>query len=222
MITIAKNVRTYTDEQINAKFLELMPKIIKNAKYAFQNYAADRQDEAIQSVLVTAFENVKQLAEQGRLDDAFATPISRFAIGRHREGRPGGVPSCSTDVTSERCRWLGRSTVKNYGLALQIADSFESMATATDARYPVHKTVALRIDFFENWLKNQTPKDQEIIKDLAYGHSTNDVSRKYGLSAGRISQLRKSYATSWYQFVSDKKEAPDFLEELKALAAEEN
>lgn len=207
-----------TTEEINEKFLELMPKIVKFAKYAFKNFDADRQEDAIQSVLVTAFENVKQLGEQGRLDDCFVTPITKFAIGRYREGRPGGVPSCGTDVTSERCRYLGRSTVKNYGLATEIADSFESMATATDARYPVHKTVALRIDFMQDWYRQQTPRDQEIIRDLAMGETTNDVSRKFGISAGRVSQLRKTYANSWFTFINPP-EKKDFIEELKALAA---
>lgn len=141
--------RRYTDEQVNARFLELMPRIKKTALIAFASYRGERRDEAVQSVLVGAFQMLKQLAENGRLDDAYATPLARYAIGRYREGRPGGVSSCSTDVMGEHCKKLGRSSVRNFGLAERIADTFQSEAAAADARYPVHRTVALRIDFFQ-------------------------------------------------------------------------
>lgn len=213
------NGTAYTNEEINEKFLELMPKIIKIAKHAFKEYDADRKEDAVQSVLVTAFHNVKLLAEQGRLDDAFATPIAWYAVKAHKCGRIGGVPQNSTDVFGERCRWLGRSTIKNYGLATEITDSFESEATAADARYPVHKTVQLKMDFFENWFRQQTPRDQEAMKMLAIGEATGDVAKHFGVSPGAVSQWRRRFADSWFAFINPAEET-DFIEELRTLAAE--
>lgn len=222
MITIAKNNNAVcTNEEINAKFLELMPAIQKIARHAFKEHDADRKDEAVQSVFVAAFQNIKHLAEQGRLDEAFATPIAVFAIKGHRCGRIGGVPQNSTDAFGERCRWLGRSTIKNYGLATEITDSFESEATASDARYPVHKTVQLKMDFFENWYRQQTPKDQEAMKMLAVGETTGDVAKHFGVSPGAVSQWRRRFADSWYAFINPTEEdETDLIDELRALAAE--
>jgi hypothetical protein len=111
MIAIAKPEpqKTYTDDQVNAKYLELMPRIVKIAKYAFKDLDGDRQADAMQSVLVTAFMNLKGLAASGRLEEACATPIAMFAIRKHKSGRPGGIPQLSRDVMGERCRTLGRS-----------------------------------------------------------------------------------------------------------------
>ncbi len=219
MIAPLRRMSANTDEELHDKFMLLMPRLCKIASHFFKEYDADKRDDAMQSVLVTAFEIMKQLAEKGRLEDAYANPIAKYAIGRYREGRLGGLPSCSADVFGERCRWLGRSSIKHFGLATEIADSFESEATVTDARYPVQRQVQFKMDFMENWYRQQTPKDQEIIRDLARGETTNDVSRKFGLSAARISQLRRKYSDSWYAFINPVVEdETNFIDELKELA----
>jgi hypothetical protein len=79
---------------------------------------------------------------------------------------------------SPHCQNLGRSKVKNFGLAENITDSFTSEAAATDSRYPVDRTVQFKMDFIEGWLQEQTKRDRSIIVDLAMGESTGDVARK--------------------------------------------
>jgi len=194
------------DEAVNLKFLELMPFIIRLAKRAFAGYSTDRQADAVQNVLAWAFENLKRLASKGRLHDVYAGSLARFAIGRHREGRSLGTVTSSGDVMSSYCQSLGRSNVKNYGLAENITDSFSSEASALDARYPVHKTVQFRMDFIEGWLRQQTPRNREIIRLLALGNTPSEVARKLGLSPAYICQCQKRYKASWLAYISDKKE----------------
>jgi predicted nucleic acid-binding Zn ribbon protein len=219
MIAIAKPQlkKCYTDAEVNAKYLELMPLIVKIAKHAFKDCDADRKADAIQSVLVAAFINLKQLAANGKLEDAYASPIAWYAVQSYKNGRHGGIPSNSRDVLSERCRLLGRSKVQYCGLGWHVTDSFESEATAYDARYPVDKQVQLKIDFFQTWYRNQSPRDQEIIKDLAIGETTTDLARKYKVSLGAVSQWRRKYANSWNEFINPKEEV-DVLEELMTPA----
>ena len=218
---ITKSGKFYTDEQINAKFLDLLPLITKTARIAFAKYDTDRREEAVQNVHALAFHNLKQLAEKGRLEEAKATPLAWFAIGRHRAGRIFGVSSSSTDAMGEACRHLGRSNVRHYGHCPNISDTFESEATVMDARYPVSKAVQFKIDFFEDWYQQQSPRDKEIIRDLAMGEMPSHVAKKFGLSPARITQFRRKYAASWYTFISDKREKPDLIDELKELAEKE-
>jgi hypothetical protein len=204
MTTIVRQSAAF-DEAVNMKFLELMPYLTKSAKRAFAGYNSEKQADALQNVLVWAFENLKRLASSGRLHDAYAGALARFAIGRHREGRSLGVVTSSGDVMSSYCQKLGRSTVKNYGLAENISDSFESEATATDARYPVDRTVQFKIDFFEGWFQQQTPKHKEIIRLLALGNIPSDVARKVGVSPTCICQYQKRFRASWNEYIADKK-----------------
>ena len=206
MTTMTVSKSAAFDEAVNLRFLELMPVITKSARRAFAGYNSDKQADAVQNVLVWAFENLKRLASKGRFHDVYAGSLARFAISRHHEGRSLGVVTSSGDVMSSFCQNLGRSKVKNYGLAENIADSFESEATATDARYPVARTVQFKIDFFEGWLQEQTPKHQEIIRLLAMGNSPSEVARKCGVSPVYICQSQKRYRASWNEYIADKKE----------------
>jgi len=197
----AKTVSKYTDAEVNDRFMVMLPKIRKNARWAFKDYRADRRAEAVQAIVVIAFELHHKLAVQGRLDESFPSPLSRFAIARYKDGRTGGAAACSTDVTSEHCKILGRSSVKNYGLAEGIADTFQTSSSAVDARYPVSDAIQFKIDFFEDWLPQQTQRDQEIILDLMVGETTNAVAEKYGVSASLISIKRRDFANSWKRFI---------------------
>ena len=226
MITFAKpiakaaKVTPQTDAEADAKYVELAPGIRNYVRKRFEECRDPNSlDELVQSVQVYSWESIRSLARKGRLCDAYATVLANYGIRKYLTGRVGGIPSNSTDVLGERCKYLNRAKVKNYGLCEHVTDSFESEATANDGRYPVHRTVGLKIDFFENWLTKQTPRDQRIIKDMAMGETTNDLARKYGVSAASISQYRRKYAESWYAFI-DPKEETDFVEELKELAKE--
>ena len=55
---------------------------------------------------------------------------------------------------------------------------------------PIPDQAAFRIDW-PAWMETQTERDRRIIDDLMAGERTFEVSRKYGLSSGRISQLRR-------------------------------
>jgi hypothetical protein len=41
---------------------------------------------------------------------------------------------------------------------------------------------------------------KEIVKDLAFGCSTSEVAEKHGVTASRISQLRRVLEESWLAF----------------------
>ncbi len=218
--TMSKRARC-TDEQVNDRFVEMLPLITKIALQAFATSDPEKREESVQSVIVGAFIGLKLMAENGKLDEACATPLAKFAVARHCIGRPGGLPQNATDVTSARCQYLGRARVRNFGFGERISDTFVGDMTVADARYPVHKTVALRMDFFEGWYRQQSSRDQQIICDLAIGESTGDVAKKFNLSAPMISCLRKKYAKSWYAYINPPEET-DLIDELKMLADEES
>jgi hypothetical protein len=208
MQTAVKQSAGYSDEVINMKFLELMPTIVRLAQKYFIGYPPDRRSECVQNTVCWAFMLLKQNAERGRLHDIHPSPLTKFAVGRHYEGRSLGTSTSSTDVMSSYCKSLGRvNAVKNYGICENVADTFESETSATDGRYPPDRTVQFRIDFHETWLQQQTPKDLAIIKELAIGSTQSETARKFGVTPACINQYRKRYAASWNAYIADKREA---------------
>jgi hypothetical protein len=63
-----------------------------------------------------------------------------------------------------------------------------------------------RIDSHD-WLHSLNRRDRKIAESLATGNRTSDVSNRFKVSAGRISQLRKERAANWRRFVGDEPEA---------------
>ena len=58
--------KSYTPEQINARYLEMLPLIRQIARQAFSGYDPDKREDAVQGALVWALVNVHSLAENGR------------------------------------------------------------------------------------------------------------------------------------------------------------
>jgi hypothetical protein len=67
---------------------------------------------------------------------------------------------------------------------------------------PVPDQVAFRLDF-PAWLKTRSERDRRIIANMACDERTSDLARKYRVSPGRISQLRRDDQTDWQRFLGD-------------------
>ena len=68
-----------------------------------------------------------------------------------------------------------------------------------DKRASVIDQVAAKIDVAA-WFATLTKRMKEIAKDLAFGCSTSEVAKKHGVTAGRISQMRRMLEESWAGF----------------------
>ncbi len=75
-------------------------------------------------------------------------------------------------------------------------------AVVEDTHTPVPEQVAFRIDF-PAWLKALTKRNRRIAEALALGHGTDEVARRFKVSASRISQLRSQFCESWREFHGD-------------------
>ena len=75
-------------------------------------------------------------------------------------------------------------------------------AIVEDHRTPVPDQVAFRIDF-PKWLTLLSRRNRRIAEALALGNSTSQVAKRFGLSPGRISQLRGELYLSWQDFHGD-------------------
>jgi DNA-directed RNA polymerase specialized sigma subunit len=56
---------------------------------------------------------------------------------------------------------------------------------------------------FSDWLKSLKRRDRRIAEVLAVGERTQNVAKRFKVSAGRVSQLRRELAESWRAFVGD-------------------
>jgi hypothetical protein len=56
-----------------------------------------------------------------------------------------------------------------------------------------------RVDF-PAWRNTRTERDRRIIDRLLLGERTGAVAKEFGLSPGRVAQLRREFHDDWLRF----------------------
>jgi hypothetical protein len=78
-------------------------------------------------------------------------------------------------------------------------------ALEENTRSAIPDQVSFRLDFGA-WRLTRTERDRGIMDALMLGERTGEVSRQFGLSPGRVSQLRREFYDDWCRFCADSAE----------------
>jgi RNA polymerase sigma factor (sigma-70 family) len=182
----------------HAKFLELLPGIQRYARHAFRNLWPEVQADLTQEVIANCLVAFVHLVDRGKGDIAFATPLAMFAVRQVHAGRRVGTRLNVRDVSSPYAQ-LAKS------IRLERLDHYDSKSEewreiVIEDRHATPADVArVRIDFHD-WLQALSRRRRQIAQLLASGETTHTVAKRFRLSDGRISQLRRELADSWLAF----------------------
>ena len=83
-----------------------------------------------------------------------------------------------------------------------LSDNPLAEALHDNTRTPPDEQCAFRIDF-PAWRATHAERNRRVLDDLMVGERTLDVAARHGLSAGRISQLRREFHDDWEHFTAD-------------------
>jgi hypothetical protein len=179
-------------------FVEMIPAIGTHAKIAFAHLRPEARAEAIQEAICNACCAVARLAELDKLDLAYPTPLARYAVAQVRDGRKVGCKLNIRDVLSPYCQQRKKIVVER--LDRYDADEGEwREALIEDKTAGPSETAAARIDIGD-WFATLPRKKRRIAEVLASGECTKKAARKFRVSAGRISQLRREFQESWAEY----------------------
>jgi len=195
---LKKPSRRLSQSAAHAKFLEMLPRIRRQASLAFRLKSPDVREEMIAEVVANAYCAYCRLVERGKEDVAYATPLASFAIRQIRSGRQVGGSLSARDIQS-RCVQRAR------GIVVQRLDHFDERqggwleVLVEDRKAGPAETAAARIDLAA-WLALLGRRKRRIAQTLARGETTSKAAAMFGVSAARISQLRDELRRSWYTF----------------------
>jgi hypothetical protein len=176
------------------RFACLLPSITRQARYYFKHLSAEAAEEVVQETVATAFVAYARLVKLGKEGSTSAGPLARFAVRRTRSGRTIAGSVNVNDVTSQWCQC--RRGIRRESLD-QPAEHAEWREIVVEDRRATPAEIAItRIDF-EAWLCSLSHRMREIAEALATGEGTKQVARRFGLTDGRISQLRRELHRSW-------------------------
>ena len=180
------------------QYLTMLPAILRHARFAARALNADAREEFVEEILAHTFLTFARLVERGRGDLAYPHPLANYAVAQFRDGRRVGCRVNVRDVLSPRCRQV-------KGVKVERLDRYHRPnecwleAVVEDGRTSPADLAAFRIDF-PAWLGRLSARNRKIAETLALGESTGKVARQFGLSIGRISQLRRELEHSWRSF----------------------
>ena len=137
-----------------------------------------------------------QLHELSRAETATPSSLAWYSSRQVKRGRPAAG------------RMNGKEPLSRYGqlrndIKVERRPSQWIDAIVEDKRASVADQVAAKMDVGA-WFATLTHSMKQIAKDLAFGFSTSEVARKHGVTAGRISQLRRTLEESWAAFQQER------------------
>ncbi len=194
--------RTVDDD----RFLELLPTICQHARYVFRHWPPEARDESVQEVIASAFVAYKRLVAQGKQELAYGAPLARYAVARFRAGRRVGVQMNVRDVASQRCRDVKRIKLERLDRWSPQEEAWCEILVEDKTCTPAD-LAASRIDY-RAFLATLGRRKRRIAQMLATGETTSRVAEQFGLSQGRVSQLRREFKAAWEAFHGEAKAAP--------------
>ncbi len=180
------------------RFVSMLPAIESQAAHRLRKYPQHEREELIAEVVALAFCMFVTLARQGKIDLAFATPLAAYGCRQALAGRRAGASLNVNDVTSRHCQQRKQIRVERLHRFDTKRGEWRE-AVVEDYRTPVPDQAAFRCDFPE-WLKTLTRRQRQIAETLASGEGTTRTAKRFKLSLGRISQLRRELHDGWCQF----------------------
>jgi len=184
-----------------AGFLSVLPAIATSARIRFRRLPAERREDAIQEAIASACVSYQLLAAKGKLHAARPTTLATFAVNFVRNGRHvGGRQDTATDPHSPACYKRHGISIRSYRAPAAVGgiDGWLQVAIA-ERKASIPDTAAFRIDF-SHWLKTLNRRDRRIIAAFTSGYSTSAVAHRFGITPGRVSQLRRRYEQLWRSF----------------------
>ena len=173
-------------------FVAMLPEIQQKLRLAFCRLDHEAREDAIEEGVVHSLLAYLRLHDQGRAEVATASSLAWYSSRHVKRGRPAGG------------RMNGKEPLSRYaqignGIQIEPPHSKWIDMLVEDKRAAVPDQVAAKLDVGA-WFATLTKRMKEIAKDLAFGFSTSEVAAKYGVTAGRISQLRRMLEESWLMF----------------------
>lgn len=197
----SRSARKRAEPAWHEVFLRVLPAVRLHARITFRHLDPEAKAEAVQNSICNACAAVARLAELNKLDLVYPTVVARFAVSQTRDGRMLGRPLNCKDISSTYCQRAKGVVMERLDM-YDVEDDAWREIVIEDRHAGPAEVVRVRLDF-DAWLRSLPRRNRRIARFLALGNRTGDAARKFGVSEGRISQLRTELKRAWDDFVGE-------------------
>jgi DNA-directed RNA polymerase specialized sigma24 family protein len=180
-------------------FQELLPHLrgYTGKSFHFLENRHDRED-AVAETVALCWAWYARLASRGKDAGAFVRTLARYAVKHVKGGRRSCGAVNTRDVLTPEARRRRGFEVLALPTDTREFSAWEE-ALQDNTQTPVPEQVVFQVDFGK-WRAGRSERDRRLVDDLMLGERTLDLSSKYGLTAGRISQMRREFHQDWTRF----------------------
>jgi hypothetical protein len=206
----SRSARNRAEPAWHEVFLRVLPTVRLHARIAFRGLDPEARTEAVQNSICNACSAIARLAELDKLGLVYPSVLARFAVAQTKDGRMLGRPLNCKDVSSAYCQRRKRFVMQRLDKYDAEEHSWREIVIE-DRHVGPAEVVRVRVDF-SDWLRRLPRRNRRIAQFLALGNRTSEAARKFGVSEGRVSQLRRELHKNWHEFVSEHAAVSDDLQ----------
>ena len=177
----------------------MVPQILTHANYAFRDLRGEARQDAIAEVIANCVVAFKALVRRGKMDLAYPTVLARYAVAQIKNGRRVGNSLCCREVLSPYAQRLKKFKVESLDRREKDDQNEWCEVLVEDKTAGPFDIVRTKLDV-DAWLHSLPRRDRKVAEFLSLGNRTSEAAAKFGLSQGRISQLRRSLEKSFHDF----------------------
>lgn len=172
-----------TFAEIQAEFNDRLPWMTRMARACFSSLAAAAKEEAIQNTLALCWLRWTQLYAAGR-SDVDVKNVLWFSVQQTKAGRQPHDQGRKHDA-------LDHTEGPNVYVVASRNDSIPDV-------------VQTSVDFESFTQSRLSSRDREVLQDILFSDLSNqEIARKWALTSGRVSQLRREIVTEYRKYVGD-------------------
>jgi hypothetical protein len=179
----------------------MLPRIRKQAAYYLRHLSTQERTEGVQEIVASAFVNYVRMIERGKSELAYAGPLARYGACRYLTGRRVGNRMNGHDISSDYCQRQTKIMVEQIDHFDNPTDEWQQIVVEDRHSGPA-EVAGTRIDF-RAWLESLPVRTRNVAETLATGEATSHVARMFGLTPGRVSQLRRELHRGWLAFTGE-------------------
>jgi hypothetical protein len=179
----------------------MMPAIATHARISFRHLDLESHQEAIQEVLSNALVAYVRLVQLGKVALVYPTVLARYGVAQVKDHCKVGGHLNIRDALSLYCQQHKHVTVERLDHFDEEENQWRELLVEDKHAGPA-EIAACRMDFAA-WLRSLPRKLRKIANVLATGETTTAVAKKFQVSTGRISQIRKELYRAWKLFQSE-------------------
>jgi hypothetical protein len=211
-------VLTLSLDQLRTRFMAIVPRIELHAHISFRDVTcAAQKADCIAETVALCWKWFQRLAEKGKDATEFVSALAGYAARAVRSGRRLCGQLRAKDVLSELAQ-------RRHGFSVQplpcsTTTSWEVQSGTTRSQQhcnayeerlrdntvtPPPDAAAFRIDF-PQFLHRLTDRDRRLAEYLSLGHQARKAANQFGLSPGRVTQLRQRWCREWRAFQGEER-----------------